>query len=266
MSCWSNRVVAVEIGDFRLVNVYAPNTPVDREHFFTSLQRLPWSPKATFRAGDFNSVQSPPLGRLGGTRSGRPESAAFQALITSINLVDARILRDNVNGDGDEPDPTDFLRTGGLRRRAVLIDSTCRKPCRRWCNGCRLTNRQCRRTTNGCSCISRMILSLIILCGGSVVLHTPSYLRSLLRFITELVVDLIAEGVGHNVTAATWDVTARPCVHCIRRVRKRAGQRRKAVVRRLQAQSRARLLTRKELLAVTFEEAREEHLARLGSR
>ena len=101
---------------------------------------------------------------------------------------------------------------------------------------------------------------------GSVVLHTPSDLRSLLRVITELVVDLIAEGVGHNATAATWDVTARPCVHCIRRVRKRAGQRRKAVVRRLQAQSRARLLTRKELLAVTFEEAREEHLARLGSR
>ena len=113
LSCWSNRVVVVEIGDFRLVNVYAPNTPVDREHFFTSLQRLPWSPKATFRAGDFNSVQSPPLGRLGGTRSGRPENAAFQALITSINLVDARILSDNVDGDGDEPDPTDFFTYWG---------------------------------------------------------------------------------------------------------------------------------------------------------
>ena len=58
-------------------------------------------------------MQSPPLDRLGGTRSRRPESAALQALIESINLVDARILSDNVDGDGNEPDPTDFFTYWG---------------------------------------------------------------------------------------------------------------------------------------------------------
>ena len=89
LSCWSSRVVAVKIGDFRLVNVYAPNTPVDREHFFTSLLRWPWTQEVTVLARDFDSVRSPPLYRLGGTKSGRPESAALQALIESINSMDA---------------------------------------------------------------------------------------------------------------------------------------------------------------------------------
>ena len=86
------------------------------------------------------------------------------------------------------------------------------------------------------------------------------------RTIDELLDVLTEVGVNQDVTGATWDQTAQRCVLCIKRVRNRVRRRRKAVVRRIQAQSRAHLSSRHELLEVRVEEAREKYLVRLGQR
>ncbi|KAE9036079.1 hypothetical protein PR001_g9006 [Phytophthora rubi] len=86
------------------------------------------------------------------------------------------------------------------------------------------------------------------------------------RVHTELLEELIEAEVGKEVSAATWDQTTRTCVECIKKVKKRETQRRNAVIRKLHAQNRAHLLTRKELMAATVEDSREEHLVRMGQR
>ena len=86
---WTHRVIAVNLGDYRLINIYAPNIHADRELFFPDLQRWPWEQHNVIIAGDFNCVQIPLLDRLGGKRSGRPESAALQDLVNRLSLEDA---------------------------------------------------------------------------------------------------------------------------------------------------------------------------------
>ena len=86
------------------------------------------------------------------------------------------------------------------------------------------------------------------------------------RVIKVLLDARIDERLGYQVTCATWDATARGCVTLIHRLRGQTDQRGKAVLRRIKAQSRAHLLTRQERLAVTSEEAREDHLVRMGDR
>lgn len=106
---WTNRVIAVNVGDYRIVNVYAPNERHARELFFAELQQWPWQQHEVVLAGDFNCMQSPPLDRLGGHRSGRPESAALQVLVELLQLEDARTLMDPVDDVDEDPDPTDFF-------------------------------------------------------------------------------------------------------------------------------------------------------------
>ena len=110
---WTSRANAVDIGDYRLVNVYAPNCSADRERFFTGLQQWPWQQHDSVIAGDFNCVQSPPLDRLGGTRSGRPESAALHTLLHSLSLEDALTLCAGVTDDDEVLAPTDFFTYWG---------------------------------------------------------------------------------------------------------------------------------------------------------
>ncbi|CAI5719351.1 unnamed protein product [Peronospora destructor] len=86
------------------------------------------------------------------------------------------------------------------------------------------------------------------------------------RVLAELLDELISAEVGKAETAATWDNTAKKCMACVQRIKKRETQRRNAVIHRIHAQNRARILTRSELLEVTVEEAREEHLVRLEQR
>ena len=42
--------------------------------------------------GDFNCVQSPHLGKLGGLRSGRPESPELKTMLQVLGLKDAQTL------------------------------------------------------------------------------------------------------------------------------------------------------------------------------
>lgn len=62
------------------------------------------------------------------------------------------------------------------------------------------------------------------------------------------------------------DTTAQLYVECIARIEKKETQQRNAIIHSLNAQNRAHLFTRKELLEVSEFEAREEHLVRLGQR
>ena len=263
---WSTRVIAVDLGDTRLVNIYAPNKPACRERFFTALQAWDWSQRPTILAGDFNCVQSPPLDRLGGTRKGRPESAALQGLIEAHLLEDACILSTPVDGEGDDPDPIDFFTYWG-KDAASRIDRF-------------YVPQSWSSMVQGVSVYEPRVSSD----HQRVQLHykdtgLPSQSRRQRRMVTypircaqpsrvikELLDALIDERLGHQATCATWDATARGCVTLIQRLRRRTNQRGKAVLRRIKAQSRAHLLTRQERLAVTSEEAREDHLVRMGDR
>jgi hypothetical protein len=70
--------------------------------------------------------------------------------------------------------------------------------------------------------------------------------------------------VGQSATAATWDATAKLCTECIARIEKRETKRRNEAIHLLNAQNRAHLFTRNELMEVTAADRREEHLVRPG--
>ena len=59
------------------------------------------------------------------------------------------------------------------------------------------------------------------------------------RVVAELLAALTTQGIGQDVS----DLTAQQCVRCMRELRKRTLRRRKAVVHRVQLQSRANVLT-----------------------
>jgi exonuclease III len=108
-SKWTHRVIAVKIGDLVVMNVYAPNDPAGRERFFKGLTDWPVEENLTIVAGDFNSVQSPVLDRLGGQRTGKPESAELERLVRTWRLEDARILEEAADMDAEQPEPTNFF-------------------------------------------------------------------------------------------------------------------------------------------------------------
>ncbi|GMF32235.1 unnamed protein product [Phytophthora lilii] len=110
---WTNRVIAMDVNDTIFVNVYAPTSQAQREEFISTLLKWPWNDKEVIVAGDFNCVQSPALDRLGGRRSGRPESAALKRLVLQLQLEDARILMDTAEDEEEEPDPIDFYTYWG---------------------------------------------------------------------------------------------------------------------------------------------------------
>ncbi|KAL3658996.1 hypothetical protein V7S43_015881 [Phytophthora oleae] len=72
--------------------------------------------------------------------------------------------------------------------------------------------------------------------------------------------------IGRNTTAATWDTTARSCIESIKLIRRRETRRRKERVHALEAQRRAHLLTRQDLLDLRVEELREDQELRMGQR
>ena len=83
---WSKRVMAIMLERVVLVNIYASNQHKEREELFRAMAE--WLGRVL---RDFNCVQSPYLDRLGGTRSGHPDSAALQDLLLILQLEDARI-------------------------------------------------------------------------------------------------------------------------------------------------------------------------------
>ena len=52
------------------------------------------------------------------------------------------------------------------------------------------------------------------------------------RVVADLLAALTTQGIGQDVTVATWDLTAHQCVRWVHELRKRTLRRRKAVVHR----------------------------------
>ena len=110
----------MNLGDYRLINIYALTLTRTRNYFFRSAT-VAVEQHDVIIAVDFNCVQSPLLDRLGGKRSGRPERAALQDLVNRLSLEDACTLQNSVEDDNDLPDPTDFF-TYWARDTASRID------------------------------------------------------------------------------------------------------------------------------------------------
>jgi exonuclease III len=263
---WNNRVIAVQIGTERIVNVYAPNSVETREEVFTKLQDWPWGKQTTTLAGDFNSVQSPPLDRMGGTRSGKPESQALQDLLLQLELEDAVTLEADMDESVAEVDSTQYFTYWGpdsasrIDRFYVPQQWTKEVHWVEVLEPAAASDHQCvrlhlhRMSNNGKRHRAPR--------GGTYPIRTaqPD------RVVNEIIEDLADIGVGFRVTAKTWDQTAAECTTCIRRKAKEDTTRRKKAVHRLNAQNRAHLLTRRELLRVSEADSREEHLVRIGQR
>jgi hypothetical protein len=96
--------------------------------------------------------------------------------------------------------------------------------------------------------------------------HYPIRTANPARLHAELQSELAEANVGERVTAATWDTTAKTCLECIARIEKRDTKRRNAVIHKLNAQNRAHLFTRRDLMEATAVDIREEHLIRMGQR
>ncbi|EGZ08285.1 hypothetical protein PHYSODRAFT_460053, partial [Phytophthora sojae] len=75
---------------------------------------------------------------------------------------------------------------------------------------------------------------------------------------------LTIKHLGKSATAATWDAEARKCVHCIQKVRKWVNQRRKRYGAKIRSQARQHLSSRRDLIAASVEELREERMVRIG--
>ena len=98
----------VVVDSVLLVNIYAPNDRHEREHLFGQMRQWPWSQLEVVLFSNFNCVQSPHLDRLGGLRSGRPESPELETLLRVLGLEDAHTLaqstmEDTSIGAGDRP-------------------------------------------------------------------------------------------------------------------------------------------------------------------
>lgn len=101
---WTSCVIVVKIDDMSILNVYAPTIRAEREKFFTSLHEGNMRTGDTILVGDFISVQSPQLNKLGPRKESHPESPSLQELVSATGLSDARHLRDHA--DDDELDTT----------------------------------------------------------------------------------------------------------------------------------------------------------------
>ncbi|CAI5712111.1 unnamed protein product [Peronospora farinosa] len=117
---WSKRVIAVIVDSILLVNVYAPNDRQERERLFRLMREWPWPQLEVVLFGDFNCVQSPHLDRLGGLRSGRPESPELETLLQALGLEDAQTLAASAMED-EVPEPVDYY-TFWNARSASRID------------------------------------------------------------------------------------------------------------------------------------------------
>ncbi|CAI5737393.1 unnamed protein product [Peronospora farinosa] len=74
---------------------------------FRLMRELPWPQVEVVLFGNFNCVQSPHLDRLGGLRSGRPESPELESLLQALGLEDAQTLAASAMED-EVPEPVDY--------------------------------------------------------------------------------------------------------------------------------------------------------------
>jgi exonuclease III len=263
---WSNRVISVSAGEVLLMNVYAPNDRVERETFFAGLASWPSLSRSLILAGDFNSVQSPTLDRMGGQRSGIAESTELARLVQRWQLEDARTLEEEADSDAGTPPPTQFYTCWGpdsaSRIDRFYVPQT-------WTAE---VQRVVVTEPDGASDHQRVCFHWRDIGTGKEAGRRHRRLQYPIRSahpeqtIQELVDELIDEGVVREVTAATWDTALGNSVQCVKRGAWNLKQRREAYKHRVNEQHRAHLLTRRELLRENEADLREEMLIRVGQK
>lgn len=254
---WTNRGIAVRIGGQLVVNVYAPNVPVEREAFWKQLRQWQWPRCEIVLAGDFNCVQSPPLDRRGEQQGTKPESPALRELVRHLDLEDAVTLEGAVNEDEEYIDPTEFCTYWGaecasrIYRFYVPTD---------WTNKVHWVEVKEPAAPSDHQCVCLHLRNQRQQHQRQLTNRLSSYpIRSSrpARVHAEQMAEPIERGVGKGVTSRTWDRTAVECVHSIKKIQRQERRRRKKAKHRANAQNRAHLLTRRDLLHQTEEDVRE---------
>lgn len=263
---WTPRVMALTIGDLLVVNVYAPNIKRDRETFFADIHHWLTPTKDVILTGDFNSVQSPLLDRLGGQRSDQPESVALAALTDHLGLEDARTLEVRADDEDEDPEPASFYTYWGpeaasridrfyvpriwtARVQWVIVEEPPEAS----------DHQRVRLNFTDSLTESRRRPGTRVVTYPIRTAHPGSVQAGLLE-------ELRTEGIGRDTTPETWDAMVKQCVKSITSVARRERKRRKTRKHRIKAQARAHLLTRKDLLRANAVDQREEALMRQGRR
>jgi exonuclease III len=263
---WSNRVIAVKVGDIIVVDIYAPNRKQEREKFFADLRAWPWEDSHIILAGDFNSVQSPVLDRMGRGRSARPESEELQKLTQQLQLEDARTLEETADDDADSVDPTEFYTWWGPNAASridrfyvplhwtstvqwVLVEEPAAQSDHQ-----KVQMHFLGETSRSRAKRRRRGVTYPIKTAHPDKIHQ------------KLMQELVEAGVGRNTSTTSWDETTIECVQCIHRVAEEEAQRRRGLVRKIKAQNRAHLMTRRELLEENIADQQDEYLVRMGQR
>ncbi|KAE9336199.1 hypothetical protein PR003_g12636 [Phytophthora rubi] len=212
MKRWSKRVIAINLGGRRIVNIYAPNPHADRECFFEELKDWSWGPTATILAGDFNCVLCPALDRMGGIRSGRSESQTLSDLMLQLEIEDANILAGHAEEEDEPFEPTEYYTYWGPEA-ASRID-------RIYVPGHWTDKVQWVVVEEPPAPSDHQRIRLYLGGGGQSDKKRSNQQRGMVYPIRsahpevtkdELLEELRAVGIGQNATSQTWDRLARQC-------------------------------------------------------
>lgn len=72
-----------------VVNVYAPNNPLERKRFFQDLYETLMTTRPTILEADFNSIASCTIDKIGGNMERGTDSRELSALLSDHQLSDA---------------------------------------------------------------------------------------------------------------------------------------------------------------------------------
>ncbi|OWY96917.1 hypothetical protein PHMEG_00032693 [Phytophthora megakarya] len=107
---WTSRIMAIEIDDWLVVNIYAPAQKEDRPQFFKDLEQWIQYHESIILGGDFNCVLRPSRDRITNRRpSTAPcESSIPQEMMDRYDMTDAVELHHDLEDDEEERDPMQF--------------------------------------------------------------------------------------------------------------------------------------------------------------
>jgi len=75
-------LITMENTDLNLINIYAPNTDIERRLFYSDLEKF-LAPENNILAGDFNSIEFPRLDKIGGSVRARQTAMTILADISA---------------------------------------------------------------------------------------------------------------------------------------------------------------------------------------
>ena len=239
---WNTRSIPVSINGLVLLNVYSHSLRPAREQFFADLSRWNLLSARSLVVGDFNCVQSPLLDLLGIPHSSRPESSALEALLDQHAWADARVLR--THADDKDADSLVDYSTYWAEESASRID--------RFYVHQRWASKVCWVAVRPPPCASvHQEVELRLRVQRRPLLHTrrrtvsyPIQAGQPDRVVSELLDEVVNLDVGRTASVLHCDATTITFIECIRRVRKRAQQRRYRYKIKLLQHNRRQFLTR----------------------